>query len=101
MPDLSQNILARIGRNKSFSPTDVRLSSGQLTTIRLAERGTWLGDWLWVREVRKLTESGHQTAVKATDYNRRRRLGLAMFASDGRRKLSSDICAKAIIRRPC
>jgi hypothetical protein len=25
--------------------------------IRLAERGTWLGDRLWVREVRKLTES--------------------------------------------
>src|SRR5271154_6161241 len=37
---------------QEFFPTDVRLSSGQLTTIRLAERGTWLGDRLWVREVR-------------------------------------------------
>jgi len=32
------------------------LRQRQLTTIRLAERGTWLGDRLWVREVRKLTE---------------------------------------------
>jgi prepilin-type processing-associated H-X9-DG protein len=66
---------------QEFSPTDVRLSSGQLTTIRLAERGTWLGDRLWVREVRKLTESGHQTAVLSTDYkSSAARLGPAMFA---------------------
>ena len=66
---------------QEFFPTDVRLSSGQLTTIRLAERGTWLGDRLWVREVRKLTESGHQTAVLSTDYkSSAARLGPAMFA---------------------
>jgi hypothetical protein len=59
----------------------VRLSSGELTTIRLAERGTWLGDRLWVREVRKLTESGHQTAVLSTDYkSSAARLGPTMFA---------------------
>jgi hypothetical protein len=59
----------------------VRLSSGELTTIRLAERGTWLGDRLWVREVRKLTASGHQTAVLSTDYkSSAARLGPAMFA---------------------
>ena len=59
----------------------VRLSSGELTTIRLSERGTWLGDRLWVREVRKLTESGHQTAVLSTDYkSSAARLGPAMFA---------------------
>ena len=57
------------------------MSSGQLTSIRLAERGTWLGDRLWVREVRKLTESGHQTAVLSTDYkSSAARLGPAMFA---------------------
>ena len=67
--------------HQEFFPTDVRLSSGQLTTIRLAERGTWLGDRLWVREVRKLTESGHQTAVLSTDYkSSAARLGPAMFA---------------------
>ena len=66
---------------QEFFPTDVRLSSGQLTSIRLAERGTWLGDQLWVREVRKLTESGHQTAVLSTDYkSSAARLGPAMFA---------------------
>jgi hypothetical protein len=66
---------------QEFFLTDVRLSSGQLTTIRLAERGTWLGDRLWVREVRKLTESGHQTAVLSTDYkSSAARLGPAMFA---------------------
>ena len=54
---------------QEFFRTDVRLSSGQLTTIRLAERGTWLGDRLWVREVRKLTESGHQTDRKSTRLN--------------------------------
>jgi hypothetical protein len=66
---------------EEFSPTAVRLSSGELTTIRLAERGTWLGRRLWVREVRKLTETGHQTAVLSTDYRSpAARLGPAMFA---------------------
>jgi len=51
-----------------FIPTEVRLASGQQTTIRLAERGTKLSNNLWVREFRKLTESGHQTAFLSTDY---------------------------------
>jgi hypothetical protein len=51
-----------------FVPTEVRLASGQQTTIRLAERGTRLSNSLWVREFRKLTESGHQTAFLSTDY---------------------------------
>jgi hypothetical protein len=66
---------------EEFSPTAVRLSSGQSTTMRLAERGTWLGRRLWVREIRKLTETGHQTAVLSTDYKSpAARLGPAMFA---------------------
>ena len=66
---------------EEFFPTAVRLSSGELTTIRLAERGTWLGHRLWVREIRKLTETGHQTAVLSTDYRSpAARLGPAMFA---------------------
>src|ERR1700693_4682709 len=40
---------------EEFSPTGLRLPSGPSTTMRLAERGTWLGDRLWVREIRKLT----------------------------------------------
>ena len=51
-----------------FIPTEVRLASGQQTTIRLAERGTKLSNNLWVREFRKLSESDHQTAFLATDY---------------------------------
>jgi phage FluMu protein gp41 len=50
-----------------FCPTQVRLASGECTTIQLAERGTWLAH-LWVREFRKLSESGHQTPFLSTDY---------------------------------
>ena len=53
---------------EEFFPVEVRLASSEVTTMRLAERGTWLGGKLWVREIRKLTETGHQTAVIATDY---------------------------------
>ena len=53
---------------EEFLSTEVRLASGQRTTIRLAERGTRLSNSLWVREFRKLSESGHQTAFLATDY---------------------------------
>jgi hypothetical protein len=34
----------------------------------LAERGVFLAGKVWVRELRKLSASGHQTAVLATDY---------------------------------
>jgi hypothetical protein len=36
--------------------------------MTLAERGSRLSNGLWLREIRKLTERGHQTAVLATDY---------------------------------
>jgi predicted nucleic acid-binding Zn-ribbon protein len=36
--------------------------------MQLAERGTFLGGKVWVREIRKRTDSGHQTAVLSTDY---------------------------------
>jgi hypothetical protein len=64
-----------------FVPTEVRLASGEETTIRLAERAILLGNQLWVREFRKLSESGHQTAVLSTDYkSSAARLAPAMFA---------------------
>ncbi len=53
---------------EEFSPYPVNLVSGACVEMRLAERGTFLGDKLWVREIRKQTESGHQTAVLASDY---------------------------------
>jgi hypothetical protein len=51
-----------------FIATQVRMASGQQTTIKLAERGTKLSNGLWVREFRKLSESRHQTAFLSTDY---------------------------------
>jgi hypothetical protein len=49
--------------------------------MKLAERGTWLGEKLWVREIRKLTETGHQTAVISTDFQSERgQIVLQMFS---------------------
>jgi len=53
---------------EEFSPCRVKLASGACVDMLLAERGTFLGGKVWVREIRKLTESGHQTSVLSTDY---------------------------------
>jgi hypothetical protein len=64
-----------------FFPTKVRLASGEETTIRLAERAILLGNQLWVREFRKLSESGHQASVLSTDFkSSAARLAPAIFA---------------------
>jgi len=38
--------------------------------MHLAERGTFLGEKLWVREIRKLRKDGGQTAILCTDFTR-------------------------------
>jgi hypothetical protein len=53
---------------EEFIPTEISLPSGERTTTLLAERGTRLSNGLWVRELRKLSEGGHQTSFIATDY---------------------------------
>jgi transposase len=53
---------------QEFETTLVEMPSGVKVEIKLAERGTRLSNQLWVREIRKLTERGHQTALLATDY---------------------------------
>ena len=57
---------------EEFTETQVRLKNGTTVTWKLAERGVLLGtkasEQIWVREVRKLTERGHQTAVVGTQY---------------------------------
>ena len=64
-----------------FHPTMVTLSNGQIVEMQLAERGVCLSNKLWVRQIRKLTESGHQTPILATDYvSDLSRLAAAMFA---------------------
>jgi len=66
---------------EEFTPTRVRLSSGEIVTMDLGERGTCLRNRLWVRELRKRTESGHQTAILCTDYRSEAApLAMAMFA---------------------
>ena len=51
-----------------FYPHQVTLSSGEQTEFKLAERGHCLSNGLWVREIRKLTQKGHQTSIIGTDY---------------------------------
>ena len=51
-----------------FTPHSVQLSGGETLTLKLAERGTQLSNKLWVREIRKLTDSGHQTPMLTTNF---------------------------------
>jgi len=51
-----------------FHEYTLTLPTGEITQVKLAERGVCLSNNLWVREIRKLTERGHQTAILATDY---------------------------------
>jgi len=51
-----------------FSETEITMPHGHRVTMRLAERGTLLSGGLWVKEVRKLSKSGHQTSVLSTAY---------------------------------
>lgn len=55
-------------RPEEFADCPVRLAGGEVVTMQLAERGTKVGQELWVREVRKLSEGGHQTAILSTNY---------------------------------
>ena len=66
---------------EEFAPTRGRLPSGEAVSMDLAERGTCLRNGLWVRELRKRTERGHQTAILCTDYRSEGApLAVAMFA---------------------
>jgi hypothetical protein len=66
---------------EEFAATPVRLASGEIATMELAERGTCLSNGLWVRELRKRGERGHQTAILCTDYRSAAApLAAAMFA---------------------
>ena len=51
-----------------FSRHEVKFPNGEVVELELAERGTLLGRKIWVREIRKLTSSGHQTALVTTDF---------------------------------
>ena len=52
-----------------FVEHETALPNGERVALQLAERGTWIGDrknGVWVREIRKLTESGHQVSLIST-----------------------------------
>jgi hypothetical protein len=51
-----------------FSDCSVQLAGGEVMTMKLAERGSRLSNGLWVREVRKLSETGRQTSILSTNY---------------------------------
>ncbi len=56
-----------------FAEVETTLPNGERVKLRLAERGTWIGDkknGLWVRETRKLTENEHQVSLISTAFGK-------------------------------
>jgi hypothetical protein len=57
--------------DEEFHSYDVRMINGEQAQLRLAERGAYLSSGkVWVREIRRLDERGHQTSILSTDYQR-------------------------------
>lgn len=55
---------------EEFSVQKVRLVNGEEVELELAERGVCLRNGFWVREVRQQEQTGHQTAMLTSDYQR-------------------------------
>jgi hypothetical protein len=55
-------------RSEEFTTHRVQLVGGEIVTMKLAERGTQLSNRFWVREIRKLSDGGHQTSILATNF---------------------------------
>jgi len=57
---------------EDFEETSVKMSNGEIITMKLAERGSLIGSAktseVWVREIRKLTDKGHQTSLITTEF---------------------------------
>lgn len=51
-----------------FVACDITHPNGEVSTLRLAERGTRMSNGLWLRELRRLDTGGHQTSILSTDY---------------------------------
>lgn len=54
--------------DEEFFSKKVKLISGEIVEMRLAERGVFLGKRVWVREIRRLGSKGHQTSIISTCY---------------------------------
>jgi len=53
---------------EEFQSYEVRLQGGEQVSMQLAERGTQLTNQMWVREIRKRSEQGHQTSILTTNF---------------------------------
>jgi hypothetical protein len=66
---------------QEFRPYQLSLVSGEQVTLHMAERGVQLSNNLWVREIRHLSDKGHQSSILSTDYRSDlTRVAAAMFA---------------------
>jgi len=66
---------------EEFAKREVKLASGEVVELELAERGTKLSNGLWVKEVRHREQSGHQVSALSTDYKRPlEQAAVALFA---------------------
>lgn len=67
-----------------FKPVEATMPNGEKITMELAEQGSLIGTGektIWIREVRKLTDSGHQTSLISTAYDLPHdRLAVSMFS---------------------
>lgn len=67
-----------------FYEHEVIMPNGEFVTMKLAEMGTIVGsgkDAMWMREVRKFTDSGHQTSLISTAFDlNNRQLAARMFS---------------------
>lgn len=55
-------------RESEFTLCKIHTVGSNTIEMRLAERGIFLSNKLWLREIRKLSEGGHQTSILTTDY---------------------------------
>ena len=67
-----------------FYEQTATLSNNETVTMQLAERGSLIGSGkaaVWMREIRKLTDKGHQTSIIATEFEATHdRLAVNLFA---------------------
>lgn len=57
---------------KEFVEEEVVLMTGEKVQMKLAERKKVHSELFWLREIRKLTQSGHQTSILSTNFKSHR-----------------------------
>jgi hypothetical protein len=67
-----------------FTEHEAAMPNGEVVKMRLCERGSLVGsgkDAMWMRQVRKLTDSGHQTSIVSTAFDlTQTQLAVRMFS---------------------